>query len=113
MVYPGINTTLFKKEEFGDFLLFVGGLSRYSNESNKRPELAIDAMRLLKDRRLYVVGEGTHRAYLEANSPNNVKFLGNVSEKSLVDLYARCSAVIYPSFDEEYGYVPVEAMASG
>lgn len=113
MVYPGVNTDLYKNEEFGDFFLFVGGLSRYSNESNKRVELAIDAMRLLKDKQLYVVGGGTHKAYLEAHAPSNVKFLGNVSEKSLADLYSRCSAVIYPSFDEEFGYVPVEAMASG
>lgn len=113
VIYPGINTKLFKKEEFEDFLLYVGGLSRYTNESNKRPELAIDAMRLLKDKQLYVVGDGSKRSYLQDHSPSNVKFLGNVSEKSLVDLYARCSAVIYPSFDEEYGFVPVETMASG
>jgi glycosyltransferase involved in cell wall biosynthesis len=113
VVYPGINTELYRKESFEDFVLFVGGLSRYSNEANKRPELAIDAMRLLKDKQLLIVGGGANKPYLEAHSPDNVKFLGNVSDKTLIDLYARCSAVIYPSYDEEYGYVPVEAMASG
>jgi len=113
VVYPGINPKLFKKEMFGDFLLYVGGLSRVSSEPNKRPELAINAMRFLKDKQLYVVGEGSQKSALMANSPHNVKFLGNVSEESLIDLYARCLAVIYPSFDEEFGFVPVEAMASG
>ncbi len=113
VIYPGIDTNLFKKEEFGDFLLYVGGLSRGSDESNKRPELAINAMRLLKNQQLCVVGDGSKRSYLEAHSPENVKFLGNVSDKVLKDLYARCSAVIYPSFNEEFGYVPIEAMASG
>lgn len=113
IVYPGINSNLFKKNAFEDFLLFVGGLSRFSNEPNKRPDLAINAMKFLKDKRLYVVGEGSQKSFLEANSPSNVKFLGNVSEGSLIDLYSRCLAVIYPSFDEEFGFVPIEAMASG
>lgn len=113
VVYPGIDPKLFRKEDFEDFVLYVGGLSRGSNEPNKRPALAINAMRFLNNKQLYVIGEGSQRPMLEANSPSNVKFLGNVSQESLVDLYARCLAVIYPSFDEEFGYVPIEAMASG
>jgi glycosyltransferase involved in cell wall biosynthesis len=113
VVYPGINPNSFKKKGFEDFLLFVGGLSRFSNEPNKRPDLAINAMRFLKDKQLYVVGEGSQKSILEANSPSNVKFLGNISQESLIDLYARCLAVVYPSFDEEFGFVPIEAMASG
>jgi len=113
LVYPGIDPKLFKREDFEDFLLYVGGLSRFSNEPNKRPYLAIKAMRFLKNRQLYVIGEGSQKSILETHAPDNVKFLGNVNEESLIDLYARCLAVIYPSFDEEFGFVPIEAMASG
>ena len=113
IVYPGIDPKSFKKEDFGDFLLYIGGLSRFAGEPNKRPELAIEAMRFLKDKQLYLVGEGSQKSVLEANSPSNVKFLGNLREEALRDLYARCLAVVYPSFDEEFGFVPIEAMASG
>jgi glycosyltransferase involved in cell wall biosynthesis len=113
VVYPGINPKLFKREDFGDFLLYVGGLSRTGAEPYKRPELAINAMSFLKHKQLYVVGEGKQKKILEASAPKNVKFLGNVSDETLRDLYARCLAVLYPSYDEEFGFVPIEGMASG
>ena len=113
LVYPGINTKQFRNEGFEDFLLYVGGLSRASNEPNKRPELALETMRFLKDKQLFIVGEGSQKSVLEANAPENVKFLGNLSEEMLIDLYSKCKAVIFPSYDEEFGFVPIEAMASG
>lgn len=42
-----------------------------------------------------------------------VEFLGRVSDEELIDLYARALAVYYAPFDEDYGYVTLEAMASG
>jgi glycosyltransferase involved in cell wall biosynthesis len=113
VIYPGINPKLFRREDFGDFLLYVGGLSRTGAEPHKRPELAINAMRFLRDKQLYVVGEGKQKKILEASAPSNVKFLGNVSDETLRDLYARCLAVLYPSYEEEFGFVPIEGMASG
>ena len=40
---------------------------------------------------------------------DRVRFLGSVDDATLVDLYARCLGVIYPPYDEDYGYVTVEA----
>src|SRR3989304_1686853 len=93
VVYPGINPKLFRREDFGDFLLYVGGLSRTNAEPHKRPELAINAMRLIRDKQLYVVGEGKQKKILEPTAPSNVKFLGNIPEEELRDLYARCMRV--------------------
>lgn len=39
-----------------------------------------------------------------------VEWLGQVSEEDKRHLYARALAVIYPPFDEDYGYVTLEAM---
>ena len=47
------------------------------------------------------------------NAPDNVKFLGNVKEDELRDLYSRCEGFITTAIDEDFGYTPVEAMASG
>ena len=42
-----------------------------------------------------------------------VSFLGRVDDEELLDLYARSLGVFYAPFDEDYGYVTLEAMASG
>lgn len=42
-----------------------------------------------------------------------VEFVGRVDDETLLDLYARALAVYYAPHDEDYGYVTLEAMASG
>jgi glycosyltransferase involved in cell wall biosynthesis len=44
---------------------------------------------------------------------SRVDFLGRVSEDELIDLHARATATYYAPFNEDYGYVTIEAMASG
>ena len=39
-----------------------------------------------------------------------VQWLGQISEKEKIDLYAKALAVIYPPIDEDFGYVTLEAM---
>jgi len=41
-----------------------------------------------------------------------VRFLGRVPDAELVALYANASAVCFPTRDEDYGYVTLEAMLS-
>ncbi|BAQ63739.1 glycosyltransferase [Geminocystis sp. NIES-3709] len=43
---------------------------------------------------------------------DRVIFLGKISEEEKLKYYAECLAVIYPPFDEDYGYVTLEAMLS-
>lgn len=42
-----------------------------------------------------------------------VRFEGYISEERKIDLLSRCSAVYFGAFDEDYGYVTLEAMFSG
>lgn len=42
-----------------------------------------------------------------------VEFLGRVSDEELLDLYAKSLAVYYAPHNEDYGYVTLEALASG
>jgi len=44
---------------------------------------------------------------------SNVEFLGEVPDSMLIDLYRNCRAVIFPAEQEDFGLVPVEAMAFG
>jgi glycosyltransferase involved in cell wall biosynthesis len=94
----------------GDYVLSVGRL-----EANKRVDLIIRALaRAGGSMRLVVAGEGPLRASLTALAgteavADRVTFTGAVDEPTLVDLYANALAVIFPPFDEDYGYVTLEA----
>jgi glycosyltransferase involved in cell wall biosynthesis len=94
----------------GDYVLSVGRL-----EANKRVDLVVRALaRADRATRLVVVGEGPLRASLEALAgaegvADRVTFAGGVDEPQLVDLYAGALAVVFPPFDEDYGYVTLEA----
>ncbi len=95
---------------YGDYVLSVGRI-----ESVKRVDLLVDAMAAV-DRpvRLLVAGDGTQRANVERLAQtrgvaDRVRFLGAVGDEDLIALYAGALAVAYPPFDEDFGYVTLEA----
>ncbi len=86
----------------------------------KRIELQIEAFRRMPEENLVVVGgfaKGDHASrYAEnliKNLPPNARFLGEVTEEELQDLYARCRGLVCTALNEDYGLTPLEAMASG
>ena len=81
-------------------------------EPYKRLSLVIEAMRDDPTRSLVVAGDGRDRARLEAEAPDNVTFLGWQPSTALAQLYRISDAVIFPS-EDDFGLVPVEAMACG
>jgi len=94
---------------YGDYVLSVGRL-----EANKRVDLIVGAMARAPGLRLVVVGEGPLRARLEqtaidAGVAGRVTFAGRVDEEDLVALYAGALAVVFPPFDEDYGFITLEA----
>ena len=95
---------------YGDYVLSIGRI-----ESVKRVDLIVHAMaRVDAPLRLIVVGDGTQRANVEreahdAGIADRVTFLGSVDDDALLRLYAGALAVIYPPYDEDFGYVTLEA----
>jgi len=94
---------------YGDYVLSVGRL-----EANKRVDLIVGAIAHAPGLRLVVVGEGPLRARLEqtaidAGVGGRVTFAGRVDEHDLVSLYAGALAVVFPPFDEDYGFITLEA----
>jgi glycosyltransferase involved in cell wall biosynthesis len=66
------------------------------------------------DVRLIIAGDGTQRRNVEelverSGIGSRVTLLGTVNDDDLVDLYANALAVVYPPFDEDFGYVTLEA----
>src|SRR5262249_1425770 len=63
-------------------------------------------------RPLRIVGTGPEREALQAKAPPEATFLGWVDDEALRDLYRRCRAVLMLGV-EDFGIVPLEAMACG
>jgi glycosyltransferase involved in cell wall biosynthesis len=89
-----------------DFYLHVGQLVPY-----KKPDLLVEAFNET-GARLIVIGEGEMLRRLKARARPNIEFLGRQSFEVIRDHYARCRALIFPGL-EDFGIVPVEAMAAG
>lgn len=92
--------------EKGDHYLVVSAFAPY-----KRIELAILACQKL-GRKLFIAGEGQCAKQLKAMANETVKFLGRVSDEDLADLYGGAKALLFPG-EEDFGLVPLEAMACG
>ncbi len=91
----------------GSYYLSVGRLTWA-----KRVDLAIAACNKLT-LPLKIVGTGKEEAYLRSIAGPTVEFLGGVSDTELAYLYAGARALIFCALDEDFGMVPVEAMAHG
>lgn len=95
---------------YSDYVLSVGRI-----ESVKRVDLIIAAMASVPSPiRLVIAGDGTQRQNAEraaalAGVSDRITFLGSVGDEDLIELYARALAVVYPPFDEDFGYVTLEA----
>ena len=107
VIYPPVSTDQFTVSEKDDgYYLVVSALVPY-----KRVDLAIEAFNKYGEK-LLVVGSGPEREKLEKRANRNIEFLGWQSGESLAKLYAGCRALIFPGV-EDFGIVPLEAMASG
>jgi glycosyltransferase involved in cell wall biosynthesis len=110
LYHPPLLAGTLREGPFGNYLLSVGRL-----EGNKRVDLVIRALALSDPAvRLVIVGHGSARSRLEALATDlgiadRITFAGLVDDRALADLYAGALAVIYPPFDEDYGYVTLEA----
>ncbi len=105
-----IDTRKFHFSESEDFFFTASGL-----RFNKRIDWQIRAAGSAGVK-LKVAGDGDERRELEKLADElkaDVEFLGRVGDKELVDLYSRCKAFVFTARDEDFGMVPLEAMASG
>jgi glycosyltransferase involved in cell wall biosynthesis len=108
---PPVNTERFiaVRREPEDWYLVVSAMVPY-----KRVDQAIRACAVLH-RRLKLVGKGPETAALKRLAEclgADVEFLGYVSDESLGEYYRRARALLFPGV-EDFGIVPVEAIACG
>lgn len=99
-----------KHEESKGYYLSVSRLARA-----KHIDLAIGVCQKL-GKSLVIVGKGGDEARLKSmvnGQMSNITFLGEVNDGELRGIYQNAKALIFPAKDEEFGIVPVEAMAAG
>lgn len=98
---------------FGNYVFTVGRLNRM-----KRFDLLIRAMAHAPAHiRACIAGDGQDREALadlivSLGLRDRVELLGRVDDERLVELFAGSLAVYYAPFDEDYGYVTLEAFRS-
>jgi len=111
VVYPPVNTRDYSPEtpRPGTKYLYLGRLA-----GHKRVDEVVAAFNDLgDDYQLVIAGRGPEGDALREQAGDNVEFLGFVDEQQKRELYARAKALVYPPQNEDFGMVPVEAMAAG
>ena len=110
LYHPPRLASRLKSGPYGDYVLSVGRI-----ESVKRVDLLVRAMAHVDQPiRLIVAGDGTQRVNVERLAQetgvlDRITFLGSAEDEKLIDLYAGTLAVLYPPYDEDFGYVTIEA----
>lgn len=82
----------------------------------KRIDLIIDAFKRVKGPvRLLIAGTGPDLERLRglAAGDDRIEFLGHVSDEHLAGYYADARCVVFVPYDEDLGYITIEAMRSG
>ena len=106
VVHPPVDVERFAAQpDPQDYFLSVGEVTRHKNT-----EIALAAA----DRagvKIKVVGEGPDLPRLRKRFVR-AEFLGRVDDRRLIELYARCRALVVPGV-EEFGITMVEAHAAG
>lgn len=114
LYHPPHNAELFYCEDCGDYFFFPSRLN-----PTKRQSLVIEALAKTRNNiRVIFTGNSNDNQYgnelsklaKNLNLKDRILFVGNISETEKIKYYARALGVIYPPFEEDYGYVTLEAM---
>lgn len=109
VVYPPVDVDRFyvaDEKDVKDYYLFASRLINY-----KKCDLVIAAFNDL-GLPLKIIGTGPDEIALKKRAKKNIEFLGFLSDESMKKYYAEAKAFIFPA-EEDFGIVPVEAMAAG
>jgi len=107
VIYPPVQTARFGiAVRTDDYYLLAGAFAPY-----KRLDLAVAAFNRLR-RRVVIVGDGQEGRRLRRMAGPTIEFLGWRPDDEVAALLARCRALIFPG-EEDFGILPVEAMACG
>lgn len=114
LYHPPPRAASLRSGETSDYVFYPSRL-----EPQKRQELLIEALgQTMSPVRAVFAGSVSDPAYYESlikrhGVGDRVEVRGFVTEEEMIELYERALAVCYLPFDEDYGYVTLEAMYAG
>jgi glycosyltransferase involved in cell wall biosynthesis len=108
VIYPPVNTAYyqpgFKKESF------------YATASRlvpyKKIDLIVEAFSRMPQKTLYVIGDGPELETLRKKATPNIYLMGYQPNQVLKEVLQQAKAFVFAAL-EDYGIMPIEAMASG
>ncbi len=107
VIYPPVDVGRFQvSHEPGEYFLVVSALVPY-----KRVDIAIEACNKIHHP-LRIIGDGPEKERLKALAGPTVRFEGWLSSDEISAGFQHCKALLFPG-EEDFGIVPVEAMACG
>ena len=114
VLYPPPPQRTYRCDQYGDYIFAVSRLTRL-----KRFDMLIRALARSEagPTRAIIAGDGEARGELEALArslgvEDRVRLVGEVDSGQLVEYLAHCRAVCFPAYQEDFGFVTVEAFAS-
>lgn len=117
LYHPCPDMDRFYTGEYEDYILMPSRIN-----ITKRQMLALEALCLSKSSiRLYIVGKAEAEYekqrmldYIkEHHLEKRVRYFDYVTQEEKLRLYANARAVLFIPYDEDYGYITLEAMAAG
>ena len=107
VIHPPVEIKRFRlQDKKENFFLIVSSFAPY-----KKIDLAIEAFNRL-GYPLKIIGSGPEGKKLRSMAGSHVEFLGWLPDEVIADCYSKCRALIFPG-EEDFGIVPLEAMACG
>ncbi len=120
VINPGIEHKEFFNNGDDKYFLYPSRIL-----SNKRQDYVLNAFAKFQKKnprskhKLIIAGtlspDNEHKEYFEklrAMKVKNVTFKLNISDNELKNIYSKCTAVLFAAANEDFGIVPLEAMAS-
>ncbi len=108
VIYPPVDLEQFQEEKKkDDYYLTASRLVPY-----KRIDLIVEAFSKMPEKKLVVIGDGPEWKKVKAKAGKNVELLGFQKDEALKNHMQKAKGFVFAAV-EDFGIIPVEAMASG
>ncbi len=108
VIYPPVDTSMFTLcENKEEYYLTASRLVPY-----KKTKLIVEAFNKMPDKKLIVIGDGEEYENIKKIAKTNIDVLGYQEKDVMIDAMQKAKAFVYAAV-EDFGIVPIEAMACG
>ena len=108
VIYPPVDVEDFKIcEKKDDYYLTASRLVPY-----KKTKLIVEAFNEMPNKKLVVIGNGEEYENIQKIANKNIQLLGYREKKDMIKYMQKAKAFVYTAI-EDFGIVPIEALACG